>query len=75
MPKLPRVSGRKVAKALQKAGFELARIAGNHAYLRNYETNRRVVVPLSSHTCPVGTLASILRQAGLTTDDLRRLLE
>lgn len=74
MPRAPRVSGRRIARALEKAGFDLIRVTGDHAYLHHPQTNRRAVVPLTSRTCPIGTLHSILRQAGLTSDELQELL-
>ncbi|MHB1551710.1 MAG: type II toxin-antitoxin system HicA family toxin [Vulcanimicrobiaceae bacterium] len=32
MPKLPRISARDFARALQRAGFELLRQSGSHAF-------------------------------------------
>jgi len=75
MPRLPRLSGRKLKRAMERGGFEVVRITGGHAYLHNPETDRRAVVPLTSRTLPVGTIANALRQAGLTGDDLRSLLK
>jgi predicted RNA binding protein YcfA (HicA-like mRNA interferase family) len=68
------VSGRKTVRALQKAGFEMGRTRGDHARLHNPATGRRTVVSLTSDVLPVGTLASILRQAGLTTEEFRKPL-
>jgi predicted RNA binding protein YcfA (HicA-like mRNA interferase family) len=35
MPPVPSIPGRDVVRALQKAGFELARVRGSHHRLRN----------------------------------------
>jgi predicted RNA binding protein YcfA (HicA-like mRNA interferase family) len=75
MPRLPRASGRRIARALEAADFDLVRMVGDHARLRNAETGRQTTVPLTNHPLPVGTIASILRQAGLSADELRRLLD
>jgi predicted RNA binding protein YcfA (HicA-like mRNA interferase family) len=75
MPRLPRVSGQKVVRALQKAGFRVLRITGDHAFLVNEQTGRRTVVGVSAGTLPVGTLASVLRQAGLSVGEFRGLLK
>jgi predicted RNA binding protein YcfA (HicA-like mRNA interferase family) len=75
MPRLPRVSGQKVVRALQKAGFRVLRITGDHAFLVNEQTGRRTVVGVSAGTLPVGTLASVLRQAGLNVGEFRGLLK
>lgn len=74
MPRLPRVSGRRLARALEEAGFELVRTRGDHASFHNAETGRTATVPLKRRTLGPGIIASVLRQAGLTADDLRRLL-
>lgn len=72
MAKLPVISGEELIKALQKAGFEVVRQKGSHVSLRKgkYET----VVPLH-HELARGTLLGILKQCGLSREDLQRLLE
>ena len=75
MPKLPAVSGREMLRALERAGFEFERQRGSHAVLINRERGRVAVVPMhGGKDLPPGTLRGILRQAGLTADDLRALL-
>ncbi|MCE5238395.1 type II toxin-antitoxin system HicA family toxin [bacterium] len=74
MPRLPRVSGRKVARALERSGFTLVRAQGDHGYYTHLATRRNAVVPLTNQVLPVGTIANILRQAGLTADEFRQLL-
>ncbi|HUZ36918.1 MAG TPA: type II toxin-antitoxin system HicA family toxin [Streptosporangiaceae bacterium] len=69
--RLPAVSGTRVVRALQKAGFEVIRTRGSHCKLR--DGSRTVIVPLHDEVRP-GTLASILRAAGLTPEKLRELL-
>lgn len=61
------LSGGDVAKALERAGFEHVSTRGSHAKYRSGD--RTVIVPLH-RTLAVGTLRSILRQAGWTADDL-----
>lgn len=74
MPKLPRVSGREIIRALERAGFAHVRTTGDHAFLVNAATGRRAVVPNTPHDCAVGTVANILRQAGLSQDQFCDLL-
>ncbi len=71
MPKLPVVSGRQMVAALKRAGFEEVRQRGSHVSLR--KGSQRTIVPLHPDLSP-GTLLAILRQAGLTRDELLRLL-
>lgn len=63
MSGLPRVSGAEVVKALAKVGFSQVSQRGSHVKLRNAD-GRTVIVPLHRELAS-GTLASILRQAGL----------
>jgi predicted RNA binding protein YcfA (HicA-like mRNA interferase family) len=72
-PALPRLSGDDAVKALQRAGFELVSIRGSHCKLRHPERRRTAIVPLHRELA-VGTLASVLRQAGLSAGELRALL-
>ena len=66
MSKLPRVSGSKVIHALESLGFSQARQAGSHVIMRR-ET-RGCVVPLHNEV-KVGTLAGLLRQAGVSKEE------
>ncbi|MGH3245193.1 MAG: type II toxin-antitoxin system HicA family toxin [Trebonia sp.] len=67
-PPLPAgLSGEDVAKALERAGFQHVSTRGSHAKYRSGD--RTVIVPLH-RSLAVGTLRSILRQAGWTADDL-----
>ncbi|ABD10053.1 hypothetical protein CcI156_00010 [Frankia sp. CcI156] len=72
-PALPRISGAKVVKALGRAGFEEVATRGSHCKLRHKESARVVIVPLHRELA-TGTLASVLRQAGIEAEELRMLL-
>ena len=63
-PSLSDLPVRKVTRALESVGFTHVRIRGSHALYRNRE-GRVAVVPQHG-VVKRGTLASILRQAGLT---------
>jgi predicted RNA binding protein YcfA (HicA-like mRNA interferase family) len=66
--KLPRdLSGADVVKALRRQGFEVVRQEGSHIRLAN--AGRAVTVPNHRSIVPK-TLQSILRQAGITVEDL-----
>jgi len=69
---LPVVSGAKVERALRRAGFARTSQRGSHIKLRN-ESGRTVIVPLHDELAR-GTLASILKQAGLSAKELADLL-
>ena len=67
MPKLPVLSGQEIVQLLEQAGFVQVRQRGSHVVMRR--ANAGCVVPLHKEV-RTGTLAGILRQAGLTADDL-----
>ena len=74
MARLPVISGRRVVRALEKAGYELDRQRGSHMVLRHSQPpHRRIVVP-DHREVARGTLRAILRSAGLSVDEFRELL-
>ena len=74
MTKLPTdLSGRDLVRALERAGFVVKRQRGSHIVLRRENPAARVVVP-NHKTVRVGTLRSILHEAGITVDELLALL-
>jgi predicted RNA binding protein YcfA (HicA-like mRNA interferase family) len=74
MPPVPALRGAQVVKALEKAGFVVARIHGSH-HIMKHEDGRRTTVPVhGGRDIRPGTLRAILRDTGLTVDDLNGLL-
>lgn len=71
MPKLPRVSGAEVVRALGKLGFAVARQRGSHIVLRRGSSG--CVVP-NHRELKTGTLAGVLKQAGVSVEDFISLL-
>ncbi len=74
MTRLPRgVSGRQVRRALEKGGFYLERQKGSYVVMRRDVPFAQVVVP-QHRSLGTGTLASILDAAGLSAEELSKLL-
>lgn len=71
MPKLPRVSGADVIRALKRLGFEHVRQSGSHVIMRR--ESKGCVVPMHAEI-KVGTLAGLLRQAEISTEEFTRAL-
>jgi len=72
--RLPRLSGRDVAGALRKIGYEFDHQRGSHMVLRRRTPpHRRLTVP-DHREVAKGTLRTIIREAGLTVDEFRSLL-
>ena len=70
MPKIPGINHLDAVRALQKAGFIIAR-QGKHIVM----TNGGRILTISRHN-PVNafTLGGIVRDAGLTVEEFRELL-
>lgn len=75
MPRAPQVNARRLIAALRRAGFVQRRQTGSHVILRHPVTRRTTSVPRHSGALKPELVAEILRQAGLTADDLRDLLK
>ena len=74
MTKLPVLSGRRLVAALAALGYRLDRQRGSHMMLRQEEPPfRRLTVPDHAEL-PKGTLRAIIREAGLTVEELLGLL-
>lgn len=73
-PKLPRATAAELLRALQRDGWEVVRQRGSHVLLEHPTKPGLVVVPHHRGEVRTGTLKSIMDDAGLTPDDLRRLL-
>ena len=74
MTKLPSdLSGQDLIKALQRVGFVVQRQRGCHIILRREAPFARVSVP-NHKTLRLGTLRTILHEAGLTVEQLLELL-
>ncbi len=73
MPKLPSLTPQKIIKVLEKKGFVLDRTKGSHYIYYHPETKRKVIVPLHKKDLPKGTLIEILKQAGISREELRDL--
>jgi predicted RNA binding protein YcfA (HicA-like mRNA interferase family) len=67
MPKFPVLSGQEIIRLLERLGFEQVRQRGSHVIMRR--ANQGCVVPLHREV-KAGTLGGILRQAGLTIDEV-----
>jgi predicted RNA binding protein YcfA (HicA-like mRNA interferase family) len=74
MPHVPAVRGDRLVRALEKAGFKIARITGSHHIMRHPDGRGTTVPVHQGRDVAKGTLRNILSDTGLTVDELRRLL-
>jgi predicted RNA binding protein YcfA (HicA-like mRNA interferase family) len=71
---IPSISGAKVVRALESAGFSVARVNGSHHVMRHPD-GRSVAVPVhAGRDIAKGTLRGILTSVGLTPDEFAKLL-
>ena len=71
MSKLPKLSGAELIRILEQHGYEQARIKGSHVRLYPSGSSglKKVTVPLHKEL-KTGTLSNIMKDAGLTFEDL-----
>jgi predicted RNA binding protein YcfA (HicA-like mRNA interferase family) len=74
MSRLPVLRPQAVIRALQRGGFQTARIRGSHYHLVDPRTGRRVTVPHHNRDLSRSLLNSILNQAGISADEFLGLL-
>jgi predicted RNA binding protein YcfA (HicA-like mRNA interferase family) len=71
---LPIVRATELQRALERIGWFERRQSGSHRIFRHPSRQGSVSIPMHTRDVPRGTLRNILRQAGLTGDQLRDLL-
>ena len=65
------VSGKELAKALERYGWGLLRVQGSHHIYGKAGSDVRLSVPVhGNQALKVGLLRHLLKMAGLTEDDL-----
>ena len=71
----PTVNGKQAIRALENLGFRLDRVEGSHHMMVKDKHPRTVPVPVhGSKSLPKGTLASIIRMAGVTRQQFYKSL-
>jgi predicted RNA binding protein YcfA (HicA-like mRNA interferase family) len=75
MPKLPRISSKKLISILLRLGFYVHHQRGSHIHLKHIKKPQlRIVIPANRETLAPKTLKSILAQAELTIEDIIKFL-
>jgi predicted RNA binding protein YcfA (HicA-like mRNA interferase family) len=64
--RLPQVTPREVIAALMRSGFDVHHMTGSHYVLKR--ENLRVTVAYHNKNLKRGTLAALIRQAGLSAE-------
>jgi predicted RNA binding protein YcfA (HicA-like mRNA interferase family) len=72
--KLPRLSASEIIKVLEKSGFVLTRQTGSHKIYKDSEGKRTTVPFHSGKILHPKILKSILNDADLTVEEIRKFL-
>ena len=74
MSRLPRLRGRKVIRALQKAGFDLVRVRGSHHFMQHADGRCTVVPVHAGEQIGPGLLLNIIKDCEMTREEFESLL-
>jgi predicted RNA binding protein YcfA (HicA-like mRNA interferase family) len=74
MTRAPRLKGKEIIRALERAGFRIDRIRGSHIFLEHPDGRATTVPTHSGETIGPGLLRAILRDVELTLDEFAELL-
>lgn len=59
------MSSKEMIKLLKKNGFEIISQNGSHVKLKNFKTNKMVIIPYHAKDLKKGLEKAILKQAGI----------
>ncbi len=75
MADYPTLAGKQVVQALRRGAFKLVRTRGSHYFMWREGLKYPVPVPVhGNRDLSIGLLRGILKQAGLTLSEFRKLL-
>ncbi len=75
MSKLPAINGKQLIKALSKVGWVIKSTRGSHVKLVKSGAKYPIIIPShGSAIIPKGTLLNILRDAGISREELIDIL-
>jgi len=70
MSNIPSLTSKDLIRILFRNGFILDRSRGSHQIYMHPETRKRAIIPMHSKDLPIGTLMTILKQAGIDKNEL-----
>jgi predicted RNA binding protein YcfA (HicA-like mRNA interferase family) len=74
MTRLPRIKGKELIRALERAGFLIDRTRGSHVFLKHPDGRATTVPVHSRETLGPGLLRAILRDVEFSAEQLKQLL-
>ena len=75
MSKLPQVKDDRMVGALTKEGWYVDRTHGSHVIMRHIDRpGAKIIIPVHGKLVKPGTLSNILKKAGLSSEEIKKLL-
>ncbi|MFH1482953.1 MAG: type II toxin-antitoxin system HicA family toxin [Chloroflexota bacterium] len=75
MPRLPQIKGDRLVSVLKMDGWYVDRRRGSHVIMRHEgKPDARIVIPVHGKPVKPGTLGNILKKAGLSVEEVKKLL-
>jgi predicted RNA binding protein YcfA (HicA-like mRNA interferase family) len=74
MTRLPRIKGKELIRALERAGFTVDRTRGSHAFLKHVDGRATAVPAHARETLGPGLVRAILRDVEMNVEQLREFL-
>jgi predicted RNA binding protein YcfA (HicA-like mRNA interferase family) len=72
--RLPAVKPQELIRVLERRGWQLTRTRGSHYVFKHPEFANRIVVPVHGRELKRGILTAIIKDTGISRDELRELL-
>lgn len=73
--KIPRITAKQIIPVLEKLGFVFSRQSGSHKIYKRFDGRRATVPVHSAKVLHPKILKSIIKDADITVEDLRRFLK
>ncbi len=74
MPPVPSLPGERIVRALERAGFKVARIRGSHHIMRHPDGRGTTVPVHQGRDVAKGTFRGILSDVGMSMEELQQHL-
>ena len=74
MTRLPRIKGKELVRALERAGFSIDRTRGSHSFLKHPDGRATAIPVHAREILGPGLIRAILRDVEMTAEQLRALL-
>jgi predicted RNA binding protein YcfA (HicA-like mRNA interferase family) len=72
--KLPRLTAKELIRVLERKGWEHDRSRGSHHIYVHVATRRTLSIPVARRAMSIGTLSRLLKDAGISREELLKLL-